>query len=59
MAATRVLFDTVTDTRISDVVAKPFGPYRDSFVFNPDCNTRRKHMVLKSLCMACGDEPIG
>jgi hypothetical protein len=47
-------------TRIRDLLAKPFGPFRDSLVLDRKCTTTGKEsVVLSSLMMECGGEPIG
>ena len=48
------------ETRIRTLLAKPFGPFRDSLILEKKCNTTGKEsVVLSCLMMECGGEPIG
>jgi hypothetical protein len=49
-----------TETRVRNLLSKPFGPFRDSLVLEKKCNTTAKEsVVLTSLMMECGGEAIG
>lgn len=48
------------ETRIQDVLAKPFGPYLDSLILEKKCTTTGKESaVLHSVMMECGGQVIG
>jgi len=48
------------ETRLHNLLVKPFGPFIDSLVLDKKCTTTGKEsVVLSSLIMECGGEAIG
>lgn len=48
------------ETRLHNLLAKPFGPYSDSLILDKKCTTTgRESAVLDSLMLECGGQVIG